>query len=152
LQPYLDNLDRLLFNYLASGYSMSASAWKIRDRVGGDLVFPDYAARNPYTKPGLTSFVFELRHVAQHDRVTVSAARISMERLEGEIGFKDGPDFFLSLEQLRWLRYKSAEKAAFLETLTTDLSLGTIIAGFTPELLTFIDWFIGELITVAGGQ
>jgi hypothetical protein len=145
LQPYLDDLDRHFFNYLASAFSLSASIFDIKKHLRGVVQFPGYKGKNPYETSELAAFVLQLRNVVQHDRVTVAQGRISYSRSELGSPFEGGPSFVIGLEQLQTLDYVKPEPPEYVQNLTEDLPLSAVVDGFTPELLAFADWFMAEL-------
>ena len=149
-QLVLDNLDRLLFNYLSSAYSLSTSVWEICDKRGGIAAFPDYIEVSPWGKPGLLGFEFVLRNVVQHQRVTVTTQTIKFRRESTDDPLMGGMDFTLSMEQLRALDYGSARARQYVSSLAADLTLTEIIDTFTPALLGFVDWFISGLASAFG--
>jgi hypothetical protein len=145
LQPYLDELDRQFFNYLASAFSLSTSIFDIKKRLRGTVQLPDYKNRNPYETSELSAFVLQLRHVVHHDRITVARGGLSFSRLEIDVPFEGGPCFVLELDQLQSLDYGKPEPPANVQKLTEDLNIATVVDGFTSELLAFVDWFVTEL-------
>jgi hypothetical protein len=145
LQPYLDDLDRYFFNYLASAFSLSASIFDIKKRLRGVVQFPDYTAKNPYERSELAAFVLQLRHVVQHDRVTVAQGKLSFSRSESGSPLEGGPNFVIGLVQLKTLDYDKPDPPEYVQSLTEDLPLSTVVDGFTPELLAFADWFMTQL-------
>lgn len=149
LQIHLDDLDRRFFNYLASASSLWESASNVRRRLRPEITFPEWESRNPRKGSGLVPFLYDLRGVIQHDRITVSKGRMGGSRVNDDLDvpLAVAADFVFLKEQLQSLDYdKSQRAAAFAQTLEGDVSLRTIVDEFTPRALDFADWFRGELL------
>jgi len=145
LQPFLDDLDRHFFNYLASAFSLSASIFDIKKHLRGVVQFSGYKAKNPYETSELAAFVLQLRNVVQHDRVTVAQGKMSYSRSEPGSPLEGGPSFVIGLDQLQTLDYVKPDPPEYVQNLTEDLPLSTVVDGFTPELLAFAEWFMADL-------
>lgn len=154
---YLDNIDRLLHNYLAAAYSLSTCMYKVFQRRGW-AARPEgaaYLSRTPIKQPGLPAFMFGLRHVAQHDRIPLT---VSYDK-----GCRDGTGqmvmesyFAVSLDGLRlldWSKSKeSREGFKYLHGLSEDPRLDQLAPQFTTELLRFTLWFKSELRRVYASE
>ena len=108
----------------------------------------EYLRRSPRERPGLTAFVFGLRHLAQHQRIPLTTSGTRGWR--DEAGRLVSEDYFMvildGVRRLDWSRDKRG--AAYLQTLTEDPRLNHLISTFTTELLRFAFWFKAEFARV----
>ncbi len=141
---FMDELDRLLHNYLASAFSLSSCMWEIKRSRGWPSKAEglEFERRSPYKRPGPTSFMFALRHAAQHQRIPMTSGGIRGWRDEKSGRLESEAYFFLVLADLRRLNWKRApEGRAYLDALSEDPRLDTLVDVFTDELIAFAMWF-----------
>lgn len=140
---YIDELDRLLHNYLASAYSLSCCMRQIMLRYWkGQPEEQEYLDQTPFRKPGLPAFMFGLRNATQHERIPMTSSGVKGWRDKDSESLVAEAYFFLvvkDLQEFDWSR--SPAGLEYLNSLTDNPRLDEVAAEFTSKLLEFAEWF-----------
>lgn len=144
LERDLDEIDRLLHNFLAASYTISAFTQKCRKKVNDPQFDALYESRNPHSTPE-AKLVQELRNVTQHHR---------LPSLVRKVQILTGPPLTYScayavsasaLEELRERCDNSATRA-YIDGLAGELILGDLVDAHALRVEQFAKWFVAAVI------
>lgn len=140
---YIDELDRLLHNYLASAYSLSSCMRQIMLRYWkGKPEEQECLVRTPFLQSGLPAFMFGLRNAAQHERIPMMSSVVKASRDQDSGRLLAKPYFFLVVKDLQGLDWsRSTAGLEYLNSLTDSPRLDGLVAEFTSKLVRFESWF-----------
>ena len=140
-ETHLDEIDRLLHNFLAAGFSLSSYTQTLRSKVDDPGFTEKYDQRNPFTDPQ-AQVVHHLRNDVQH-------ARLPAIRLN--VNWVAGPPaawtitFTISRSSLEGLKVNAATRA-YLAALDADLPLQDLVDDHANRVQAFTTWFIAAVI------
>ena len=144
--PLLREVDRLLHNFLAAAYTLSATIYKVAERrwAQGTDEREAYEAENA-RRGGVSAFVFGLRNIAQHDTIPLARGQLSWQRnLDGSGTFSGSINLdreaLLSLDWRRSLRGRE-----YLDGLGHDPDLREITETFTRGAVAFTAWVYDQI-------
>jgi hypothetical protein len=135
LPVFLNEVERLLHNFLAAAYTLSSTIFKVAKRrwALGTKEHSAYETHNPFRQPGVSAFVFGLRNIAQHDTIPLAWSNSSARR-SPEGTFTLTESMTLNREQLLKLDWSRGESGRqYLDALDHDPDLREMAASFTTR-------------------
>ena len=137
---FLDEVDRLLHNYLAAVTTLrdhTRSLWQQHPPADPALI-AEYATRvrDAFAESPLVQFVQGLRNYSTHSQLPVSRGRLFWAAEAG-----DHPTVELSKsELLEWDRWNAAAKE-FLDSAAEQIDLRIVVSEYTAVVDQFNEWF-----------
>lgn len=139
LERVLDEIDRLLHNFLAAAYTLSQHTMKLRNRYLDKPHQAAYAKQAPFEKP-VFKLVTELRNSSQHSRLPIVRQQLS-RRLVGDT-LEQSVTFFLPDNYLDVLDLPKSTREHYRRGAHEDPpALADVIAEYTADVVTFFRWF-----------
>jgi hypothetical protein len=136
-EAFLDEVDRLLHNYLAAVGSLRDHTRQLwRKHLPDDPAY-DERVRATFADSGLCVFVQSLRNYTLHANLPITQGHMSWERgSEITTGVQiNRPDL------LRWRNWPTVARR-YLTVLPEDgIDLGELVASYTERVTRFNDWF-----------
>lgn len=145
--PFLQEVERLLHNFLAAAYTLSSTIFKVADRrwKKGTQQRRRYEQESPYLRQGVTAFVYGLRTLAQHDTVPLTSAHSSAHRLpDSTFTWEES----IRLDRSALLRFdweRSQAGRQYLEEFGDDPDLRSTIEDFKGAVIPFTGWLYDQI-------
>jgi hypothetical protein len=141
-ERFLDEVDRLLHNYVASVGTLRDHTRNVWDRhpPPDPTVLDEYATRKgrTFATSGLAQFVLNLRNYALHNRLPLARGRFSIvpdESFEAIV--------FLEREELLKWNGWNLHARSYLESASEDVSLSDVVEQYSTTVVEFNTW-LGE--------
>jgi hypothetical protein len=150
-ETFLDEVDRLLHNYLAAATSLRDHSRNVQRKLLAesetDRLAAEYTARRDatFTTSTLSQFVQRLRNYSQHSRLPITRGRAHYSR---ESGF-DASVVIPKSELLKSGKWEGLAKR-FLDESDDELVLREIMADYNEAVRAFHAWFRKALIHATG--
>jgi hypothetical protein len=138
-ERFLDEIDRLLHNYVAAAATLrdhTRRVWEKHLTADAALV-AEYERRvaETFATAPVSQFVQALRNYTLHHRLAVARGRLSMTA-----GKFDSAVVLGRSELLKWDGWPKPARA-YLEAAARDIRIGGIVTEYTKAVTTFNDWF-----------
>jgi hypothetical protein len=136
-ETFLDEVDRLLHNYLASVGSLrdqTRSLW--RKHLPDDAAY-DERVRATFADSGFCQFVQKLRNYALHNKLPIARGRLDVvpnEEFTSRV-ILSRPDL------LSWSGWPTPAKQYLANLPDDDIDLAGLVAAYTDIVTHFNDWF-----------
>lgn len=144
----LDEIDRLLHNFLAASFTLYSHEQKLRKRYLTAKELAEYDRRSP-GKNEIYKLVQELRNSAQHSRLPLVRQHLSARFERGEVAggaatFKIEPAYIETLTNL-----SAKARRRFVEQAERDegLALLPVVLEATDVIIGFFRWFMSAIET-----
>jgi hypothetical protein len=148
LIPFLQEVERLLHNFLAAAFTLSSTinAAASRRWSGDTRKWSAFEKETPFRRPGAPAFVFGLRNLAQHDIIPLTSSQASAQR-NPDGNFTLTHSIILDSEALLGLEWDKRHRSGrqYLDELGHDPDLRKVIESFTHDAVTFTAWFYDQI-------
>lgn len=148
----LDEVDRLLHNYLASALSLRDHTLRVRRKyakaAGWEEAYVEHE-RQIFLNDPVCSFVQKLRHYCLHFRLPIARGQLSGEVTDGQWNMS-GSVNLLKSNLLAWEDWKAPAKA-YLDSAPDKIDLKDVVRQYTDSVNTFNAWF-GEVFVKGVSQ
>lgn len=145
-EKFLDEVDRLLHNFVAAAMSLRDHSLRVKAKLlpasDGDRLSEEYKTRSAVTfDEPLPSFVQDLRHYSLHRRLPVTSGRASMRRVSAGPEFEFESQIVLHpSDLLRWSKWTAASRS-FIDSAGKYIAIDEVVSAYTALVLSFHDWF-----------
>ena len=137
----LDEIDRLLHNFLAAAFTLATHTMKIRKKYADDALATAYDSKSPFGQP-LFKLVKELRNDTQHAHLPLVRQNINIVM---DAGSEWTCTLVVSRQYLATLKLNGPTRK-FLEGLGDDPSLAWLVETYTLAVEQFTAWFVGAVV------
>jgi hypothetical protein len=136
---FLDEVDRLLHNYVAAAGSLRDHTRRVWKKY---LPADDYEdhARATFAESGVSMFVQKLRNYSLHARLPIAQGHMSWERdkeLKATVKLRRG-------ELLGWSGWNASARAYIEGFADEDIELPSVVTAYTSVVIDFTEWFDAE--------
>lgn len=136
-EAFLDEVDRLLHNYLAAVGSLRDHTRALWAKHLPDDREYDERARETFTESGLCVFVQNLRNYTLHANLPIIQGHMSWER---------GKQITTGVQLrrpnlLKWKKWPAAGKRYLADLPQDGIDLAELVANYTDAVAEFNDWF-----------
>lgn len=136
---FLDEVDRLLHNYVAATGSLRDHTRRVWKKY---LPAADYEerARVTFAESGACQFVQGLRNYSLHDRLPIAQGHMSWERdkeLRTTVKLRRA-------DLLSWSGWNATARAYLIGIADEDLELPAVVTAYTSTVIDFTEWFDAE--------
>jgi hypothetical protein len=141
-EGFLDEVDRLLHNYLASALSLREHTRRVRRKyaqaAGLEEAYDEHVRQSFLDDPAC-SFVQGLRNYCLHFRLPIARGQLSGEVTAGEWSMWDSVNLLKS-DLLAWENWGPPAKA-YLHSAPDKIDLKDVVRQYTAAVTTFHTWF-----------
>ena len=140
-EEHLDEIDRLLHNFLAASYTLKQHTLKIKNRYADDNFSDEYASHNPFGDP-VCHLVQRLRSDMQHAHLPAIHQREEYKR-------DPAPSFMCRLVVSRTYLATldlNGETKQYLAALDADPAIEDLVDTYVRHVKGFAAWFIGAVV------
>lgn len=147
-ERFLDEVDRLLHNYVAAAMSLKDHAGRLRRKLlsedAADTLASDCQARidEDFRTSPLAQFVQGLRNFMLHRRLPIATGTLSWTREES---FQSRVVLHPS-DLLKWRKWTPPAKR-YIEAAGDDVAIGDVVTEYTAVVAAFHEWFRNALAT-----
>jgi hypothetical protein len=140
-EQFLDEVDRLLHNYIASAGTLrdhTRNVW--RKHAPEDQALRDeYTARveRTFSTSHVAQFVLQLRNYTLHRRLPIARGRLSWVKDESF----ESIVFLERTELMKWDGW-SARARSYLESASDDVNLRAVVEHYSSTVVEFNSWFV----------
>lgn len=145
-ERFLDEVDRLLHNFVGAAMSLKDHGTRVRRKLlqddAVDTRSDEYQARvdRDFTHAPLAQFVQQLRNYTVHERLPVATGQLS-----GVPGVSFESRIVLHpSELLKWPKWNSLARR-YMETAGDDIAIEDVVKEYTAVVVAFNEWFRGAL-------
>jgi hypothetical protein len=138
---HLDEIDRLLHNFLAGAFTLKEHTLKVSNRLSDDALKDAYAENSPFDAP-VAVIIKQLRNDTQHAHLPVIRQSVNIT-VQPEQSFTSR--LVLPREYLRSLNL-NAPTRQYVDGLSDDAALGDLVERYTLDVEKFTQWFIGAVV------
>jgi hypothetical protein len=153
---FLEEVDRLLHNFVAAALSLRDHSLRVRGKLlpasDADQLAQEYEARSvaAFDEP-LPRFVLDLRQFSQHRRLPITSGHASGRRV-GEVDDASARFEFESRivlhpsDLLQWKKWKPAS-CSFIDSAGDDIAVEEVVSEYATVVDSFHAWFREALLT-----
>jgi hypothetical protein len=147
-ERFLDEVDRLLHNFVAAAMSLRDHVGPLRRDVlpedEADSLASDCQARidDDFTNSPLAQFVLGLRNVTLHDRIPIATGQLS-----GGYGKPDESRVVLHRSDLLKSQKWSRPAKRYIDAAGDNIGIGDVATDYRTVVVGFHAWFRAALIT-----
>lgn len=140
LERRLDEIDRLLHNFLAAAFTISQHTMRVRKRYASDEFLAEYAAKSPFDEPELR-LVSLIRNDTQHAHlpVVLRETKFTMDPPSFDVRYVIARNYLASLDL-------NATMLAFVDSLDDDPVLADLVDHYTLRVEEFTRWFVTAVV------
>jgi hypothetical protein len=142
LEGFLDEVDRLLHNYLASALSLRDHTLRMRRKyakaAGWEEAYVEHE-RQIFLNDPVCSFVQKLRNYCLHFRLPIARGQVSGEVTAGQWSMS-GSVNLLKSDLLVWKKWETPAEA-YLDSAPDKIDLKDVVRHYTDSVNTFNAWF-----------
>lgn len=140
-EKHLDEIDRLLHNFLAAAYTLAEHTQKVRNKQADEAFDVEYEEHSPFDEP-VCQLIKRLRSDAQHAHLPVVQQRVSVGRHADRsvacrliLGTSYLESLDLNIETRKYVLAQSGE-----------LALQDIVDTYARHVEEFVAWFVGAVV------
>jgi hypothetical protein len=138
---HLDEIDRLLHNYLASAFTLREHTLKVSNKLSDSALKVAYADHSPFDEP-VSVIIKQLRNDTQHAHLPVIQQHVSITT-QPEQTFT--ARLVLPRGYLNGLNLNGPTRQ-YVDDLTDDPALGDLVDTYTLGVEQFTQWFVGAVV------
>jgi hypothetical protein len=145
---YLEEVDRLLHNFVAASMSLRDHSRRLKNKLLPEDPADDLAAeynqrvRDAFDEAPLARFVQDLRNFSLHRRIPITTGTLSVDARRNEWN----STIVLHPEDLlRWSGWTARAKA-FIEASEGEIAIEDVARDYTDRVLAFHNWFRKALL------
>jgi hypothetical protein len=142
-ERFLDEVDRLLHNFVAGAMSLKEHATRLRRKLlsedSADELAAEYQDRvdRDFTNSPLAQFVQQVRNFTTHRRLPVTTGELSMEIPSETV---ESRVILHASDLLKWPKWNPLAKR-YIETAGDEIAIADVVTEYTAVVVSFHGWF-----------
>lgn len=147
-ERYLDEVDRLLHNFVAAAMSLRDHSTRLKDKLlpedPGDDLAAEYRqrVRDTFDEAPVARFVQGLRNFSLHRRLPITSGTVSVDARRNEW---DSRIVLQAEDLLKWPKWAAPAKA-LIESSEGEITIEEVVRDYTDSVLAFHKWFRKALL------